>query len=90
MTQENQREKLKQLFAKRVTTQARVVLDIYQKCRSSSWSEPSRRLSLMDAAEKLDRFAERFEMPQQQQTANKIIIILTFHREEVSNYFIHK
>jgi diguanylate cyclase (GGDEF)-like protein len=76
MTQENQREKLKQLFAKRVTTQARVVLDIYQKCRSSSWSEPSRRLSLMDAAEKLDRFAERFEMPQQQQTANKIIIIL--------------
>jgi diguanylate cyclase (GGDEF)-like protein len=76
MTQENQREKLKQLFAKRVTTQARVVLDIYQKCRSSSWSEPSRRLSLTDAAEKLDRFAERFEMPQQQQTANKIIIIL--------------
>ncbi|MFT7371996.1 MAG: hypothetical protein ACI9T9_000675, partial [Oleiphilaceae bacterium] len=71
MTQENQREKLKQLFAKRVTTQARVVLDIYQKCRSSSWNEPSRLLSLTDAAEKLDRFAERFEMPQQQEAANK-------------------
>jgi len=76
MTQENQREKLKQLFAKRVTTQARVVLDIYQKCRSSSWNEPSRLLSLTDAAEKLDRFAERFEMPQQQQAANKIVALL--------------
>jgi len=76
MTQENQREKLKQLFAKRVTTQARVVLDIYQKCRSSSWIEPSRVLSLKDAAEKLDRFAERFEMPQQQDAANNIVLLL--------------
>jgi len=76
MTQENQREKLKQLFAKRVTTQARVVLDIYQKCRSSSWNEPTRLLSLTDAAEKLDRFAERFEMPQQQEAANKIVTLL--------------
>lgn len=76
MTQENQREKLKQLFAKRVTTQARVVLDIYQKCRSSSWNEPSRLLGLTDAAEKLDRFAERFEMPQQQESANKIVALL--------------
>jgi len=76
MTQENQREKLKQLFAKRVTTQARVVLDIYQKCRSSSWIEPSRILSLTDAAEKLERFAERFEMPQQQKVANQIVELL--------------
>lgn len=76
MTQENQREKLKQLFAKRVTTQARVVLDIYQKCRSNSWNEPSRVLSLRDAAEKFDRFAERFEMPQQQEAAKQIVGLL--------------
>ncbi|MFT7372659.1 MAG: diguanylate cyclase (GGDEF)-like protein, partial [Oleiphilaceae bacterium] len=47
-----------------------------QKCRSSSWNEPSRLLSLTDAAEKLDRFAERFEMPQQQEAANKIVVLL--------------
>ena len=46
MAQENQREKLKQLFAKRVTTQARVVLDIYQKCHLSAWKEPTRIASL--------------------------------------------
>jgi len=76
MTQENQREKLKQLFAKRVTTQARVVLDIYQKCRSNSWSEPARTASLVDAAEKLDRFAERFDMPQQQHAAHMVASLL--------------
>jgi len=76
MTQENQREKLKQLFAKRVTTQARVVLDIYQKCRSNSWSEPARTASLVDAAEKLDRFAERFDMPQQQHAAHMVTSLL--------------
>ncbi len=76
MTQESQREKLKQLFAKRVTTQARVVLDIYQKCRSNSWEEPTRVFSLTDAAEKLDRFAERFDMPQQRDAAHKVVSLL--------------
>jgi diguanylate cyclase (GGDEF)-like protein len=72
MTQENQREKLKQLFAKRVTTQARVVLDVFQKCHASSWHEPERILDLIDASEKLERFASRFDMSRQQSAAFKI------------------
>ena len=60
MTQENQREKLKQLFAKRVTTQARVVLDLYQKCRAGDWLETERIDDLADASSKLERFATRF------------------------------
>ena len=76
MAQENQREKLKQLFAKRVTTQARVVLDIYQKCHLSAWKEPTRIASLAEAADKLNNFAERFEMPRQQTAASKILELL--------------
>jgi len=76
MTQENQREKLKQLFAKRVTTQARVVLDLYQKCKTSEWTEPERINDLADAAEKLNRFATRFEMSRQQTAAKEIIKLI--------------
>jgi len=76
MTQENQREKLKQLFAKRVTTQARVVLDLYQKCKSGEWTESERINDLADAADKLNRFATRFEMPRQQTAAKKIIALI--------------
>lgn len=76
MTQENQHEKLKQLFAKRVTTQARVVLELYQKCRSSDWSDAIRIQSLADATEKLESYATRFEMLPQQQSANRIVLVL--------------
>jgi len=87
MTQESQREKLKQLFAKRVTTQARMVLDIYQKWRSHGWRESSRMVSLADAAEKLDRFATRFEMSRQQTAAQKIVTLLKLfpHDHEPTN-----
>ncbi len=73
MSQENQREKLKQLFAKRVTTQARVVLDLYQKWRGHDWSESERMTDLMEASEKLERFATRFEMHRQCIAAQKIL-----------------
>jgi len=76
MTQENQREKLKQLFAKRVTTQARVVLDLFQKCKAGEWLEFSRLDDLEDASDKLERFATRFDMSQQQEAARKIHLAL--------------
>ncbi len=72
MAPENQREKLKQLFAKRVTTQARVVLDLYQKCKASEWQSSERTSDFADASEKLLRFAARFNMSRQENVAAKI------------------
>lgn len=72
MAPENQREKLKQLFAKRVTTQARVVLDLYQKCKASEWQSIERTSDFVDASEKLLRFASRFNMSRQESAALKI------------------
>ena len=72
MAPENQREKLKQLFAKRVTTQARVVLDLYQKCKASEWQSAERTTDFADASEKLLRFAERFNMSRQEGVAKRI------------------
>tara|TARA_R110002167_G_scaffold37515_8_gene117580 strand:+ start:521 stop:2179 length:1659 start_codon:yes stop_codon:yes gene_type:complete len=72
MAPDNQREKLKQLFAKRVTTQARVVLDLYQKCKASEWQSIERASDLADASEKLLRFATRFNMSRQENAALKI------------------
>ncbi len=72
MAPENKREKLKQLFAKRVTTQARVVLDLYQKCKASEWQEAERTTDFADASEKLLRFASRFNMSRQEDVAFKI------------------
>lgn len=72
MVPDNQREKLKQLFAKRVTTQARVVLDLYQKCKASEWQSFERASDLADASEKLLRFATRFNMSRQENAALKI------------------
>lgn len=72
MAPDNQREKLKQLFANRVTTQARVVLDLYQKCKASEWQSLERASDLADASEKLLRFATRFNMSRQETAALKI------------------
>lgn len=76
MAPENQREKLKQLFAKRVTTQARVVLDLYQKCKASEWQSLERTIDFSDATEKLLRSAERFNMSHQESVAKKICAAL--------------
>ena len=84
MTQENQREKLKQLFAKRVTTQARVVLDLYQKCKTGNWQEISRTEGLKDASDKLERFATRFDMSRQQDSAKKIHVALSELKENAA------
>lgn len=76
MPPENQREKLKQLFAKRVTTQARVVLDLYQKCKASEWQSIERTSDFADASEKLLRFATRFNMSRQENVAAKVCTAL--------------
>lgn len=77
MAPENQREKLKQLFAKRVTTQARVVLDLYQKCKASEWHSLERTTDFAEASEKLLRFAERFNMSKQEGVAKKVCSALS-------------
>lgn len=76
MPLQNQSAKLKQLFSKRVTNQARIVLDCYQKCRASEWNNAERVEDLYESAEKLKRFAARFEMDTQSETANKISSLL--------------
>jgi hypothetical protein len=74
MPLQNQSAKLKKLFSKRVTNQARIVLDSYQKCKESDWLEKDRLNNLYDAAEKLKHSAERFEMLEQHEIANKIYL----------------
>lgn len=76
MSQENQREKLKQLFAKRVTTQARIVLEIFQKWHLHDETEECRLRDLTEATEKLERFASRFEMEKQELAAQHILALL--------------
>lgn len=76
MPLQNQSAKLKTLFSKRVTNQARIVLDSYQKCKESDWLEKERLNNLYDAAEKLKHSAERFEMLEQHEIANKITSLL--------------
>lgn len=73
MSPDNQREKLKQLFAKRVTTQARLVLELFQKWQHDNWQDAERVAELLDASEKLERFAARFDMVGQEQAARKLL-----------------
>jgi hypothetical protein len=47
MNDESQKEKLRQHFARRVTTQARVVLDTWQKIRDDRSQAPAHRDDLM-------------------------------------------
>jgi len=62
MTDESQKEKLRQHFARRVTNQARVVLDIWQKIRTDPDAGALFRGDLEAAADKLVRYASRFDM----------------------------
>ena len=62
MTDESQKEKLRQHFARRVTNQARVVLDTWQKIHADPPASAPFREDLNAAADKLARYAGRFEM----------------------------
>lgn len=62
MTDESQKEKLRQHFARRVTNQARVVLDTWQKIHSAPADAAPLQEDLASATEKLVRYASRFDM----------------------------
>ncbi len=59
---ESQQEKLKQHFAGRVTTQARVVLEAWQQLTQLRWADEHWLDEIQDATDKLGRYAARFEM----------------------------
>lgn len=62
MNDESQKDKLRQHFARRVTTQARVVLDTWQKIHDHPDQASALRDDFSRAADKLVRYAQRFEM----------------------------
>ena len=62
MSDANQQEKLKQHFARRVTTQARALLETWQKYRDDEEIPDNLREELLAGNEKLLKYARRFEM----------------------------
>jgi len=72
MSSEDQREKLKQHFSKRVTSQARIVLDNWQKLKDSDWADLQWLNDLKESSAKLGKFASRFEMAQHQVVAQEL------------------
>ncbi len=62
MANVSQRDKLKRHFAGRVTTQARLVLEAWQRLRQEHWKHPQWFQQFQDAVEKLGRYAARFDM----------------------------
>ncbi|MDX1587546.1 MAG: diguanylate cyclase [Oleiphilaceae bacterium] len=69
MNDENQREKLRQHFAQRVTTQARQLLELWQQYRDQGAPPAGLREDLIRANDKLDRYARRFAMEGHQNAA---------------------
>ncbi len=76
MTDESQKEKLRQHFARRVTNQARIVLDTWQKIRTAPEAGAMFRDDLEAAADKLVRYAARFEMQAYFDAGQKILTTL--------------
>jgi diguanylate cyclase (GGDEF)-like protein len=76
MNDESQKEKLRQHFARRVTTQARVVLDTWQKIREDRSQAAVYRDELVSATDKLVRYAKRFEMESHAAAAEHILGLL--------------
>ncbi len=68
----SQQEKLRQHFARRVTTQARVVLETWQKFLEAGEPPPGLREDLMVATEKLIKYARRFEMTDHEAAGDSI------------------
>ena len=77
MNDERQKEKLRQHFARRVTTQARVVLDTWQKIHSDHAGAAGYRREFATATDKLVRYAQRFEMTGHANAGQQILELLT-------------
>lgn len=83
MNDETQKEKLRQHFARRVTTQARVVLDTWQKIHENNRDSTAFHEDFATAAEKLVRYAQRFEMEKHASAGKKLLgLVKTWPREE--------
>ncbi|AOY89838.1 diguanylate cyclase response regulator [Marinobacter salinus] len=76
MNDESQKEKLRQHFARRVTTQARVVLDTWQKIHEDRKMSGAHRSEFKTATDKLVRYAKRFEMASHADAAEKILELM--------------
>src|SRR5690554_443339 len=77
MNDESQKEKLRQHFARRVTTQARVVLDTWQKIHEDRAQAQAYRDILISATDKLVRYARRFEMESHANAGDHLLKLLT-------------
>ncbi|HTN34324.1 MAG TPA: diguanylate cyclase [Marinobacter sp.] len=73
MNDESQKEKLRQHFARRVTAQARVVLDTWQKIQEDREMSAAHQSEFATAADKLVRYAQRFEMADHASAGAKIL-----------------
>ncbi|MAL97331.1 MAG: diguanylate cyclase response regulator [Alteromonadaceae bacterium] len=73
MTEESQRDKLKQHFARRVTTQARLIIETWQRASSEAKLSPTLRAELLDTVEKLTKYARRFEMEKYDLAAQSVL-----------------
>ena len=65
-------ERLKQHFAQRVIHQSRQLLEIWQNLHSTHWSVQEL-ANMKDAAQRLLRYAERFEQPVHLQIAQALL-----------------
>jgi diguanylate cyclase (GGDEF)-like protein len=76
MSEIAQRDLLKQHFARRVTNQARMVIDSYQKCTLSQWKDADATGSLIEQSERLAQYAKRFDMTELETAGYQIMSLL--------------
>lgn len=76
MNDESQKEKLRQHFARRVTAQARVVLDTWQKISENRSQAAAFQAALTEATDKLIRYARRFDMNDHANAGERILHLL--------------
>ncbi|MBV7563536.1 PleD family two-component system response regulator [Pseudomonas sp. sia0905] len=70
------RDRLKQHFAQRVINQARQVLEVWQRLQRAEWNEAGMQ-ELQEAAQLLQRYAERFEQVEHRELGKRIVACLS-------------
>ena len=74
-TQPQSLQRLKQHFAQRVIHQARQLLELWQNLQSTEWSGQNQ-VNMDEAAQRLLRYAERFEQPEHVHIAQQLLATL--------------
>ncbi|RMF19911.1 MAG: diguanylate cyclase, partial [Gammaproteobacteria bacterium] len=82
MTTANQREQLKKHFARRVTNQARLLIDRWNRIQANPPAHHDWVDELYEEAEKLGRYAARFDMHEHIAAANQLLSLLKRMRLE--------